>query len=201
MGEVLYVIFKKQYYVDAGYRDWRTFCNNVLDVKWRTATYLKDIYEKFSELGVDEILRKGIGWSKLKELLPVVNAQNVNHWIELARGKKNSVQVLNAMVRYALGKIPKEEADRVPQIVAFRLLEEQVENVKRALEIARRLTGSDSRAYQLEMICAEFRATYDDDGERQKAKVVASLLRKIEVTMKVKFNGEVIDQGTGEIIA
>ena len=200
LGEVLYIIFNKQYYVDAGYHDWREFCNGVLDIKWRTATYLKDIYGKFSPLDVEEAERKGIGWSKLKELLPIVNAQNVSYWLGMAKEKKVSVQVLNNMVKFALGKISKEEADKVPQVVAFRLYQEQVENVERALEISRKLTGSDSRSYQLEMICAEFRATYESDDGGSKQKVVVGLLNKIGAIMKVNFVGEVTDAGTGEIL-
>jgi hypothetical protein len=200
LGEVLYVIFNKQYYVDAGYHDWREFCNDVLDIKWRTATYLKDIYGKFSPLDVEEADRKGIGWSKLKELLPVVNASNVAYWLDVAKEKKASVHVLNNMVKFALGKITKEEADKVPQVVAFRLYEEQVQNVERALEISRKLTGSDSRSYQLEMICAEFRATYESDEGMAKEKVVAGLLSKIGTIMKVNFVGEVIDVNSGEIL-
>jgi hypothetical protein len=200
LGEVLFVIFGKQYYVDAGYKDWRDFCNSVLDIKWRTATYLKDIYAKFSPLGTDEAERKGIGWAKLKELLPIVNSQNVKYWLGVAKEKKVSVQVLNNMVKFALGKISKEEADKVPQVFAFRLYEEQLENVERALELARKLTGSDSRAYQLEMVCAEFRATYESEEGIPKPKLVFALLRKIEAIMKVRFEGEIIDEGTGEII-
>jgi hypothetical protein len=201
LGEVLFVIFNKGYYVDAGYHDWREFCNSVLDIKWRTATYLKDIYARFSPLDVEEAERKGIGWTKLKELLPVVNASNVVYWLGVAKEKKVSVQVLNSMVKYALGKITKEEADKVPQVVAFRLYEEQVQNVERALEISRRLTGSDSRSYQLEMIAAEFRATYDvSDMDFSKTKIISNVLSRFEVVQKVKFRGEVTDLETGEIL-
>ena len=201
LGEVLFTIFNKQYYVDAGYHDWREFCNDMLDIKWRTATYLKDIYGKFSPLGVEEPDRKGIGWSKLKELLPIVNAQNVDYWLGMAKEKKVSVHVLNSMVKFALGKITKEEADKVPQVIAFRLYVEQMENVERALELSRKLTGSDSRSYQLEMISAEFRATYEvSDAGFSKAKIVSSILSRFEVVQKVKFHGDVTDLETGEIL-
>jgi len=201
LGEVLYVIFIKQYYVDAGYHDWREFCNSVLDIKWRTATYLKDIYAKLSPLDVEEAERKGIGWAKLKELLPVVNASNVDHWLSVAKEKKVTVQILNSMVKYALGKITKEEADKVPQVVAFRLYEEQVQNVERALEISRRLTGSDSRSYQFEMIAAEFRATYEaSDMDFSKAKILSNIISRLEVVQKVKFRGDITDLETGEIL-
>jgi hypothetical protein len=133
-------------------------------------------------------------------LLPVVNSQNVGYWLSVAKDKKVSVTVLNNMVKFALGKISKEEADKVPQLFSFRLYKEQLENVERALELARRLTGSDSRAYQLEMIAAEFRATYESDDGMSKDKLVGGLLGKIGAVLHVKFVGEVVDEGTGEVL-
>jgi hypothetical protein len=200
MGEALHRIYTKQYYVDAGYASWRTFCNECLDIKDRTATYLKDIYDKFSEFPINHDERKGVGWAKMAILLPIVNAENVKYWLDKARDRKNTVQVLNGMVKFALGKISKEEADKIPQVISFRIYEEQLENINRALEIARKMTGSDSRSYQLEMICAEFRATYESDDGIGKAKLVSGLLSKIQSTLKIKFTGEVTDVETGEIL-
>ncbi len=202
MGEVLSEIFNNQYYVDCGYRHWQSFCNELLDIKWRTADYLRSIFTKFSAIGVarEEVI--GIGWARLKELLPVVDKENAAQWLSVAKDKENSMAMINNKVKVALGKMTPEEAEKVPEVVAFRLYSEQKENVMRALELASRLTNSDSRPYQLEMICVEFRSTYEADIESlSKAKVVRDLLGKIEGIMKVEFKGEVIDIATGEIIS
>jgi hypothetical protein len=201
MGAILNDIFKNQYYVDYGYHDWKDFCNEVLEMKWRTATYLRDIYVKFTSLGLGPEDCIGVGWGKLKELLPIVTKQNVDHWLEMAKSKKVSVAVLNAKVRLALGKITPDQSENLPSQLVFRLYEQQLENVERTLEIARRMTGSDSRGYQLEMICAEFRATYEAmEEDYPKKKLTADLLGKVENLLGVVFKGEVIDAQTGEIL-
>ena len=201
MGGILNGIFKNQYYVDYGYHDWKDFCNEVLEMKWRTATYLRDIYVKFTSLGLGPEDCVGVGWGKLKELLPIVTKENVEHWLDVAKAKKTSVAILNARVRHALGKIPEEDIDKLPSQLVFRLFAAQLENVERALGLARRMTGSESRSYHLEMIAAEFRATYESESEEYpKAKIVASVLSRVESSMRIKLQGSVVDSETGEIL-
>jgi len=201
MGSILNGIFKNQYYVDYGYHDWKDFCNEVLEMKWRTATYLRDIYVKFSGLGIESSDCIGVGWGKLKELLPIVKKENVRHWLQLAKEKKVSIAVLNHKVRHALGKISEEDVNKLPSQLVFRLFGPQLQNVERTLELARRMTGSESRGYQLEMICAEFRATYEAvEEDYTKAKSATELLRKVENLLGVAFKGETIDVQTGEVL-
>ena len=201
MGSILHVIFNRQYYVDYGYHDWKDFCNDVLEMKWRTATYLRDIYVKFTSLECTPEDCVGIGWAKLKELLPIVNKANVKYWLGEAKKKNVSIAVLHSKVLVALGKMSPDEAAKLPQALTFRLYEDQSNNVERALELARRMTGSDSRGYQLEMVCVEFRTTYEAaEDELTKKKTVHELLEKIQGLLKVDFVGKVVDGETGDVI-
>jgi len=201
MGSILHVIFNRQYYVDYGYHDWKDFCNDVLEMKWRTATYLRDIYVKFTSLECTPENCVGIGWAKLKELLPIVNKANVKYWLGEAKKKNVSIAVLHSKVLVALGKMSPDEAAKLPQALTFRLYEDQSNNVERALELARRMTGSDSRGYQLEMVCVEFRTTYEAaEDELTKKKTVHELLEKIQGLLKVDFVGKVVDGETGDVI-
>ncbi len=201
MGFILNGIFRNQYYVDYGYHDWKDFCNEVLEMRWRTATYLRDIYVKFTSLGVRGEDCVGVGWGKLKELLPIVTKENVKYWLDEAKAKKVSVAVLNARVRHALGRITKEQSEKLPQQLVFRLYEAQLENVERAMELARRMTGSESRGYHLEMICAEFRATYEAvEEDHPKQKLAVDLLKKVETLLGVNFKGDLVDAQTGEVL-
>lgn len=200
MGEVLSQIFANRYYRDYGYQDWKSFCAGALDMSWRTATYLRDIYVKMTELDVPEQECAQVGWSKLKEVLPVIDKKNVHKWIDKAKKKGMTTEALNTEVRLARGKITKEEAQRLPTKMMFSLYEDQLENVERALEIAQRMTGSESRGYNLEMIAADFRGTYEaQDGEYTKARIICGLIGRIEAVMKIKI-GEAVDAESGEIL-
>jgi hypothetical protein len=104
-------------------------------------------------------------------------------------------------VKYALGRIGEEELNKTAKTISFNLYEEQMENIEGALEIARRMTGSDRRGYQLEMICTEFRITYDNMGEKEdKLEVVKRMMGRIAEAFSISFKGEILDVKTGEFI-
>jgi len=204
LGKILQEIFEGQHYIDLGYATWRDFCEvalGPLELRWRTADYLRTTVMKCKEVGIKKEIAGQIGWSKLKEIVPVVTEKNKEEWVKKAKKKGVTVQILNALVRVAQGKITEKEAEKLPSKLFFSLYEEQLENVERTLELAGRMTGSNSRGYQLEMVCADFRGTYESpDGEFLKGRIISDLLRRIEAVMKVKFKVEAVDVETGEII-
>jgi hypothetical protein len=55
-----------------------------LGLKYRKAMYYIEIYEAFAPLGVDVASVLALGWSKAKELTKVVDADNVDEWVDLA---------------------------------------------------------------------------------------------------------------------
>ena len=204
LGKILQEIFEGRHYIDLGYATWRDFCEvalGPLELRWRTADYLRTTVMKCKEVGIKKEIAGQIGWSKLKEIVPVVTEKNKEEWVKKAKKKGVTVQILNALVRVAQGKITEKEAEKLPSKLFFSLYEEQLENVERTLELAGRMTGSNSRGYQLEMVCADFRGTYESpDGEFLKGRIISDLLRRIEAVMKVKFKVEAVDVETGEII-
>jgi len=204
LGKILQEIFEGRHYIDLGYATWRDFCEvalGPLELRWRTADYLRTTVMKCKEVGIKKEIAGQIGWSKLKEIVPVVTEKNKEEWVKKAKKKGVTVQILNALVRVAQGKITEKEAEKLPSKLFFSLYEEQLENVERTLELAGRMTGSNSRGYQLEMVCADFRGTYESpDGEFLKGIIISNLLGRIEAVMKVKFKVEAVDVETGEII-
>jgi hypothetical protein len=204
LGKILEEIFEGRHYINLGYATWKDFREGALgplELGWRAIDYLRMTWKKCDEVGIGREIAGEIGWSRLKEIVPVVTKKNRDHWIDVARRKETTVQVLNAKVRVARGKITEKEAEKLPSRLFFSLYEEQLENVERTLELAGRMTGSDSRGYQLEMVCADFRGSYESpDGEFLKGRIISDLLRRIEAVMKVKFKVEAVDVETGEII-
>jgi hypothetical protein len=200
LGKVLQVMFEKRYYLDYA-PNWKEFCLQCLDLKWRAADYLRITRMKCDEVGIKQDVAAQIGWAKLKEVVPVITKANKEHWVKESRKEGTTTASLNTKVRLAMGKITREEAEKVPSKLFFSVYEDQLENIERALELARRLTVSDSRGYCLEMICADFRGTYEsEDGDFSKVKIISGLLSRIEAVMKVKFKVEAVDVETGEII-
>lgn len=204
LGKILEEIKKGRHYIDLGYTTWKDFCEVALaplELRWRAVDYLITTTMKCEEVGIKKEVAGQIGWTKLSQMVPVLTKENKNEWIKKAQRKGVTVQILNTQVRIAQGKITEKEAEILPEKMFFSLFKEQKENVERTLELAYRMTGSDKRGNQLEMVCAEFRGTYEsEDGEFSKKKIVSDLLNRIGVVIRVKFVGEVIDVETGEIL-
>jgi hypothetical protein len=205
LGKILEEIFEGRHYIPLGYTTWKDFCEMALgplELKYRAIDYLRMTRKKCDEVGIGREIAGEIGWSRLKEIVPVVTKKNKDHWIDVARRKETTVQVLNAKVRVARGKITEEESKVLPEKMFFSLFKEQKEIVELALEQAGKVVGSNKPGTLLsDVICPSFLAEYPagvDVGS--KPEMVVKLLVRFEAAFKVKFTGEVVDVESGEIL-
>ena len=203
LGKILQEIFDHKYYRDLGFETWKNFVFEDLEplgMKWRTADYLRMTVMKCEEVGIKKEVAGQIGWSKLKEIVPVVTKKNKDGWIKEANQK--TVQSLNAAVRVALGKITEEESKVLPEKVFFSLFKEQKQLVELSLEVAGRVSRSDKKGHLLaDVICPSFLAEYPVGAEEgSRPEIIVRLLGRFEAAFKVKFTGEVVDVETGEIL-
>jgi len=202
-GELLYEVAKNGYwkewtFTDAStgeIRNFKTFDEYVeveLDMKRRKAFYLISIYEKFVvELSLPVEILQSLEWSKAKELIPVINAEN---WTELLdRIKDMSVKQVIEMAAELKGAKAGTRADKEPTTtvtLSFKLHPEQAENVTNALKVAETMTGSDKPGNQLDLICTDFVAGAVGAGlEGALGKldvVIANVERAFGVKLEVK---------------
>jgi len=132
----------------------------------------------------------------------VVTEKNKDEWIKKAKKKGVTVQILNAQVRVARGKITEEESKVLPEKMFFPLFKEQKEIVELTLDVAGHVVGSDKKGFLLsDVICPSFLAEYPVGGEvGSRPEMIVKLLGRFEAAFKVKFAGEVTDLETGEIL-
>lgn len=207
LGKILKEIKESRHYIPLGYTTWKDFCEvalGPLDLKWRAVDYLITTTVKCEEVGIKKEVAGQIGWSKLKEIVPIVTKENKDHWIDVARKKETTVQTLNSDVRVAQGKITEEERKILPKKMTFYVFKEQEETVELTLDVAGKMVGSDKRGYLLsDIICVEFLSGHpivSGDMTIPKIQVLHQILMNIEAGFKVRFMGEVIDEETGEIL-
>jgi hypothetical protein len=121
----------------------------------RKAYYLMSIHENLPAQARKEL--KKIGWAKGVELAKLARRDREKFqcatWLHVARTLPRE-DFQRAVERELTGKI----AERW-ELVYFKFYENQLPVIERAIETASRMLGSDqSRAYCLEMICADFLA-------------------------------------------
>jgi hypothetical protein len=172
------------------YKSMKEYLQNEVAYSERKAHYLTDIYDKFEEeLGVlDKV--KSVGWTKLKELVDVVNKDNYEDWYEHAQ--ENSVRDLQKLVkeekiRLGLVDIPSPEGLETEQTkrVPLSFFPDQLNNFNQALAMAREVQDTDNKSELVNLICLDFIAS---NQELASADVgMEALLHKMEEQLGVRM--------------
>lgn len=154
MGLALKEIRDEGLYKELGYESLEKYVEDRHRFKYRKAAYLISIVENCQLAGIEKEDIRGVEWSKMKEITPVLTDENRGEWLLKARDM--SVEQLRKAVKEAQGEQDYEEK----YYLGFSLSPGQKEVVDRALEIAGLLAGSDVKSYQLEIMAQEFIGTY-----------------------------------------
>lgn len=196
IGRLLWRVNEKNLYQLGGYDDFESYVEEELGFKKRKAKYLVSIWKRLrAELGVKKSMIEKVGWTKAKVILPVVNEENVEQWLDKA--KNLPVSKLAAEVAQAKGKQDKEKPDE-EQFKTFtvRLAVPQFENVESALKLAELRSQSDRRSHQLDMICLEYNAASiggTDSGDAALQRYVNTLKSHFGVNILIVKDQDVFE--------
>ena len=103
LGGLLARIHRERWYRGAGYPDFGSYVEARHGFKLRKALYLAAIYECVIDLGLTWQELRPVGWSKLKELVGVVDRDNARDWLATAAAEGMTVLKLHALVQAAKG--------------------------------------------------------------------------------------------------
>lgn len=208
MSEALYKVYQEGLYVDWGYGSFREYVEVELDFALRKAQYLVSIQEWFHKMpqAVKDWVRE-IGWTKAKELVGVVSAENFEEWRERLEGKsyREIVEILKSGADEEPqgdddGDEGSKKKDEKLLKKVFALYPAQAENVQAALELAKEMAKSDKDGHALDLICTEFLST------NAGAPSVEDYLKKVERIVGVRivaldvendlvvYGGDVLDE-------
>jgi len=171
-----------------GYENYKQWGEEELGLHPRKVERLKAIWHHLHvtlEGKLDRRIRNKVidlGWTKVRELIRVIDANNAEQWVEVAENL--NYNELCEVIRRALedqekkdqaaavgtaddddeeefrGHDPPPDMDRFKQ-VGFMLTPEQKANVELALERAEQLANSSKPGHLLDLICTDFLATND----------------------------------------
>ncbi len=138
-----------------GYQSFEHFLEVKFPDSRRKAYYLMSIHDHLRKIPTAQI--EALGWSKALELAKVARTEGRHFdsatWLHKAK-ESTKQQLQETVHKYFTGQ------DYEPyEMVYFKLFENQLPVVERALYVAARMVGSErSRGYCLELICADFLA-------------------------------------------
>ena len=148
LGRVLAAIQDGKWYGAHG--SFNRWVDAETNVGVRTAHYHVAIYRALSAQGIPWSKVSHLGWTKIKELLPVLTKTNVERWA--ARAEEVNVQQLREAVRTGA---PGNEA--VPVTTkTFKLVANAVHVVEAALAVAKTERGPSTDAEALEKLAHSY---------------------------------------------
>jgi len=116
-------------------------------MKYRKAQYLVNIYGTVTKLGITEAKLKGIGWSKLKDLVTYLDSgANVEEALELARkmtGSQLTDEIKRRMVKEGKPLHGNASGSHEYAQFSFSVHNDQVDTVSEALKLASEQQGID----------------------------------------------------------
>ena len=146
LGGILAKILDEKWYASAGYVDFASYVERRHGFKRRKAYYLVQIYNAVSGLGLGWDELKPIGWTKLKELAPVLENGNAAEWLERAAAPGMTVAKLRELVQAYREEPPthfEEGGAGRTTSRTFALDDEQLSILAQALAKAKSDVGTD----------------------------------------------------------
>ncbi len=124
-------------------------------VKYRKAAYLISIFRVITEKGIDYKDVSKVGWTKLKEMLPILTPKNAASWAKKAQGMSTVALIEHVK---AAGKSKGNEVVAVPDVSTrtFKLHADQRKVVTAAIDDAKIKGGTDVDSVALELICQDY---------------------------------------------
>jgi len=139
------------------YKTFREYIELGVGIEYTKAMRAGQVYRKIMALNVPFSAFKGIGWSKIIKLLPIVNKENIAEWVSKAEAMK--VLSLDEAIKAAKTPTTLDQGVAEPKTITtktFELHDDQKQLVNDALKQASEATGSKYEADNLEAICQSY---------------------------------------------
>ncbi|MFO1157289.1 MAG: hypothetical protein U1E60_00465 [Reyranellaceae bacterium] len=197
LGGVLAKIHAEKWYASEGYSDFKSYVASRHGFKPRKAFYLVQIYNAIASLRLSWNELKPIGWTKLKEIAPVIDEGNAAEWLARAAMPGMTVSRLHGLVLACrddlAGRLGRAPVDRTT-IMSFTFTDEQLEVTASALARAKEAMGTDQDSVALQHIASGYLGAWDTDAEQHLKSIglieALSLLERCfpEADLKIEAN-------------
>ena len=103
---------------------------------------------------------KNIGWTKLKDLAPVLTKENVDQWVPIAE-QQTAIQLVETVKAAVAANSPKALEDQTSKTVTtktFKVHEDQKTTIEAAIDKAKAAANTTVDTVALELICMDYAA-------------------------------------------
>lgn len=201
---LLWFVNKKRHYEAWGFSTFKEYVAQEVVFKRSKAMYLIQIWENLYHKQADKTVYDRVmkvGWSKAKELVHVVNAENCDHWVEKAShlSVEDLTQEVKKYIKSLIPDDPKEAleiadsgatqdhpVETAMKSITFQFEYQDYLSLSQAIETMKMTEPDMSNSQAVAAICKDFMATNQmQEGVDHKANAVA-FIAKYEKLLGVK---------------
>jgi len=219
IAEMMWTVKNDGIFHHWGYRNFNEYCDVELSMLYRTSQFFFNIHDKYvrdlrkiltadkngsekiaAEKYHDLILSKlkAVGWTKAKLLLDIYKDNRLEEIIAEAKGM--TTRELKTYVRNKIMEAKGQDVSEKTHMMSFGLYEGQKESVLAALEMAKRVSGSEIKSNNLALICQDYVATnMIQEGEEFDKSIKLKSLDKYAAMLDVRLI--VVDKSTRTVIS
>lgn len=158
LARCLFDIYTQNVYQTWDYPTFEGYIDAELQIDYRKAMYLVQIYSKASMLGMDMARLEKMGWTKARELIRIVDQTNSEEWMTIA--ENSTVKELSFKIKTEkdIQEDRSSVMDEAPTIttITFKLGEAEKSIISDALDESARLINTDDLTLALTSICQEY---------------------------------------------
>lgn len=182
LGGVLYHVRKEKSYqaLDDRYKEkggFGLYVKEKLNIEYRKAMYLIDIYYKFNLFGIEADKLQEIGWAKASKISAVMSEDNAEELVELA--ESSTLADLNDTIKESYKVTNGEAPTKTKRITfKFRLLASAADSVKEILEQQAKDMGVKDISDAFEHIVMEWAAEHMNVKKSSSIKATAKTTGK-----------------------
>ena len=158
LARCLYDIYYRDAFRTWDYSTFEDYVDSELQINYRKAMYLIEIYNKATMLNMDLARLENIGWTKARELVRIVDQSNTDEWLSIA--EESTAKELSFKVKIEKDKLDDRASvsDAVPSTTTITLRLGMAENaiIQEAVEQSASLINTDDLALALANICQEW---------------------------------------------
>lgn len=172
IGALLSHIADSQHFTTLGYDNIRGFISGETNMDYRKAVYLIANFRTIKALGIPATALKGVTWSALRHVTPILTAENATLWLDAARSTThasliNAVALEKAKQAGALPPpMPGDGTAALPETVSkvFNLYPGQKATIDAAIDKAKIEGNLDAQGAALELIAAAYTGAPPSDA-------------------------------------
>lgn len=172
LADGLAEIYHQKYFETWGFTNFESYCTSELDFTYRKAKFLIEIWDKVQGYNISRDRIERIGWTKMKDIVKVMNDENYEEWLQ--RAEEMSVSQLSAQLSEL-----KVEGSSGTTVVRLRMNAAEAAIIMEAVEAAKKLVNSDNDVSALEMICQDWMEAHGHSPEKVSLEQHLAYLNKV----------------------